>query len=133
MPATVLTCVDLSAMPVGPGPTVVGPLVFKAFDHTGAAVPTTIRTQGTFRGLDCARRLDVTFRRRPAQAICLSIAHWARPAKIDFYGPSGVIATVTIPAAQNVAHEVVATGRAILRVVITAPSDETLLLKFCYG
>jgi hypothetical protein len=51
-----------------------------------------------------------------------------------FFSPAGTnVGTVTLAPTQNVAQEAVCTSPAIQRIVVTPPSDETLLLTLCFG
>ena len=92
-----------------------------------------VKALGTFQGLDAGYRLEVTFR-RPVLAVCMSLVHFARAPKVEFFSSAGTnVGTVTLAPTQKAAQEVVCISKAIQRVVVTAPSDETLLLALCFG
>ena len=136
MPAQLLKCIDFATIPVGPGPNprLIQTVKFAVFDHTGAPLPSSqVKTQGTFQGLDAGFRLEMTFR-RPVRAVCMSLVHFARAPKVEFFSPAGTnVGTVALTPTQNVAQEAVCTSTAIQRIVVTPPSDETLLLALCFG
>ena len=136
MPAQLLKCIDFATIPIGPGPNprVIQTVKFAVFDFAGAPLATSqVKTSGAFQGLDAGFRLEITFR-RPVLAVCMSLVHTARAPKVDFFSPAGAnVGTATLAPTQNVAQEVVCTSRAIQRIVVTAPSDETLLLALCFG
>lgn len=133
MPAQLLKCIDFATVPVGPVPPVIQTVKFAVFDHTGAPLASEVKNWGAFQGLNAGFRLEVTFR-RPVLAVCMSLVHFARAPKVEFFSSAGTnVGTVTLAPTQKVAQEVVCTSKAIQRIVVTAPSDETLLLALCFG
>jgi len=137
MPAQLLKCIDFSTLPVGPGPNPrsISGIKFSVFDHTATLLPTSqIKASGAFVGLDTSFQLEIVFPRRGVKAVCMSLVHTARAPKIAFFSSAGtLVGTATLAATQNVAQEVVCTSASIKRIVVKAPSDETLLLTLCYG
>ena len=136
MPAQLLKCIDFATIPIGlgPNPRLIQAVKFSVFDHTGTPLASSqVKTQGTFQGLDAGFRLEMTFR-RPVRAVCMSLVHFARAPKVGFFSSAGTnVGTVTLAPTQNVAQEAVCTSPAIQRIVVTPPSDETLLLTLCFG
>jgi len=137
MPAALLACIDLNAVPVGPKPnpfSLPPGVTMRVHDHLGAPLPALqIKPWPGGQGADCGFRLEIRLR-RPATAICLGVMHFARAPKVEAFSPAGtLVGSVTVGSAQRVVHHVVLTSRAIARVVITAPSDEALLTDLCMG
>ena len=137
MPAQLLKCLDLGTQPIGsgPNPRVIGGVRFAVFDFAGVLQATSlIQATGVFVGLNCGFKLEITLP-RGVTAVCMRLAHWAKPSKISFLSPAGsTVGTVTLAATQNVAQEVVGSSTAgIKRIIVVPPSDETLLLSLCFG
>jgi hypothetical protein len=59
--------------------------------------------------------------------------HFARPARLEAFNADGSTAgAAAMSAPQNTTETLTVTGASIERAVITAPQDETLLLRFCF-
>ncbi len=133
-----LVCTLFGTMPVGAGPNPrpgSGGTLFLVRGFTGAPMPfTRIRVQasalGVLRGLDCGFSTDVRLS-VPAQQVTLSLAHFSQPATVQVFGASGPGAIATMTPVQGVIQTLTLNGTNIRRVVIRAPRNETLLVRFC--
>lgn len=86
---------------------------------------------GSRRGLDVGFRTELAFG-RPCSSVSLTLVTFARGAKVAAFDRSGqLVARATTTGAQGVAEVVEVRGPGISRVVVDAPSDETLLLQVC--
>lgn len=131
----VSACVDFQAMQPGSGsnPRDEQGLRLEVFDGSGTPTPTTeIRTDGGFTGLHCGFSTRVTFPGGPAQAVQVTLVHLSQPATVQAFsgGVPGPSATMSGP--QGQAETLSLAAPAIDEVVITAPQDETLLLRLCW-
>ena len=69
----------------------------------------------------------------PCSAVEATLVHLAQPARLEAFEVGGASAgAVTMSVGQNTPEILRITGTAIDRAVITAPQDETLLLRFCF-
>lgn len=129
------TCIELSALPPGPGP---NPRIEQgvAFTVDGGANPTQIRSLSgplaTFTGLDVGRKTEIKLP-VPCAAVEATLMTMAQPATFDAFNSDGTPAgSLTMSGAQNVAESLRIPGASIDTAVITAPQSETLLLRFCF-
>ena len=131
-------CIDLSALPIasGPNPLVVQGVSFLVSDYTSTVLPnSTIRTDGGFNGLDAGFTLEITL---PAgsqyQNVALTLVQFATAPKIVAFSGGSAVASGTMTVGQKVAETVTLSvpSPVIDRIVVSPPSDETLLLKLCY-
>jgi hypothetical protein len=125
-PGTQKVCVDLSTVTPasGPSPLTVGAVTF---DVGG---PYQVRPMGTFTGLDVQRHAVVKF--PPSSSIEATLVTFAQPATLQALSGGTPVGTATMSGAQSVAETLTLSGASIDNAVITAPADETLLLRFCY-
>jgi hypothetical protein len=130
------TCIELSALPLGPGP---NPRFEQGVSFTvdgGPPNPTQIRSLSgplaTFTGLDVGRKTDIELP-VPCAAVEATLMTLAQPATFDAINSDGTLAgSLTMSGAQNVAEPLRIPGTSIVNAVITAPADETLLLRLCF-
>jgi hypothetical protein len=128
------TCIEFSALPIGAGP---NPLVeqgvsFNIFDGSGSpAASSSIRTQGSFTGLDVGFRTEVKLPVRCA-AVEATLVTLAAPATLEAFNSDGTSAgTASMSGPQNVAETLRITGTSIDSAIIHA-NGEALLLRFCF-
>jgi hypothetical protein len=95
-------------------------------------VNTQIQTAGAFTGLDVGFRAEAKL---PTQctAVEATLMTRARAAVLEAFNSDGTSAGVaTMTGTQNVAETLRVTGPSIESAVISAPQNETLLLRFCF-
>ena len=69
----------------------------------------------------------------PCVAVEATLVHFSQPAQIEAFEVGGASAgVVTMSVGQRTSEALAITGSAIDRVVIKAPQNETLLLRFCF-
>jgi hypothetical protein len=137
-PAATPVCIKLQAQPVGtgPNPTTIQGVTFQVFNYPGGPpVPTTrIRTQGSppLTGLDAGFRLVIT---PPVSSkVAATLVHYARPAQMQALSSSNaVLGSAVMTAANGVPQQLTLGAPGIGSVVVTSPSDEVMLLDFCYA
>lgn len=102
------------------------------FNFNGMPYPTLrISGIGQVRGLDVGFRTELALL-QPATEVTLTLATFARPALLTAYEADGSLAMkATMSGPRRAPEIVVLTGKALARVVIEAPSDETLLIEVC--
>jgi hypothetical protein len=85
-----------------------------------------------FTGLDVGFRTEIVLP-VPCTAVEATLVHLSQPATLEaFESGGGSAGSLTMTVGQNVAETLRITGSTIDRAVITAPQDETLLLRFCF-
>lgn len=129
-------CIDFSAMNPGQGPnprTEQGAQV-TVHDHTGAPVANTeIQPMGGFVGLDVGFSTEIKLP-EPCNAVEATLVHFSQQAQIEAFDSSGAsVGVETMTVGQGTPETLTISGSDIERVVITAPQDETLLLRFCFS
>jgi hypothetical protein len=128
------TCIDFTALPTGAGPnprTEQG-VQFTVIDFNGTPRPDTqIKTDGGFTGLDVGFSTEIVLP-MPCTAVEATLVTLAAPAAIEAFEGGASAGTTTMSVGQGVPEALRVTGSAIDRVVITAPQNETLLLRFCF-
>lgn len=128
------SCVDFQTLPVMsvPNPWFYQGISFFARDFTGGPLAFPgIRRDGVFTGLNCGWQLEMDLP-SPCNSVELTLAHFSAPAIATAYDASGTaVATAAMSGPQNMAQTLALNGLGITRVVIVAPSDETLLLGLC--
>jgi hypothetical protein len=129
------TCIELSGLAPGAGP---NPLVdqgvaFTVHDPAGSPLPNTqIRIQGAFTGLDVGWTMEVVLP-APCALVEATLVTFAQAATLEAFNSDGTLAgSATMTGTQSVAEVLQVTGASIVRAVITAKADETLLLRFCF-
>ena len=130
------TCIDFAAMPAGagPNPRVEQGVRFTVLDFSGTpAADTDIESMGSaFTGLDVGFTTEIVLP-VPCIAVEATLVHLSQPAQLEAFEVGGASAgAVTMSVGQNTPETLRITGTAIDRAVITAPQDETLLLRFCF-
>lgn len=102
------------------------------FDFKGIRYPTLrISGIGQVRGLDVGFRTELALL-QPTTEVTLTLANFAQPARITAYEADGSLAMKAMMSGrQRTPETVVLTGKALARVVIEAPSDETVLIEVC--
>jgi len=114
---------------------------FTVWDATGVPPPpfalapnSRIQTQGVFTGLDCGFKLEIAILAGTARQVAVKLVHFARPATVEAFESTGALAqSAVMGPTQNTAQLITLVGKSINRVVVTPPSDETLLLEFCHS
>jgi hypothetical protein len=126
-------CADLTALPVGPvsNPLGIGPVSVTVFDYTGAQPPQAqVVSWGGRTGLNVGFRAELALRGCPV--VQLTLAHFAQPATAEAWNADGTYAgSASMGTAQNQPQTLTISGTAITRVVIRAPSNETILMQVC--
>jgi hypothetical protein len=129
------TCIDFAAMPTGngPNPRVEQGVEFTVLDFAGAPTPDTrITAMGGFTGLDVGFSTKIALP-VPCTAVEATLVTFASPASLEgFEAGGGSAGSTTMSVGQGVPETLRITGTAIDSAVITAPNDETLLLRFCF-
>jgi hypothetical protein len=122
------TCIDLGTITPGGGQTATsGPVTF----DVGAGNVAQVRPMGAFTGLDVLRAVEITL--PSASAIEATLVTFAQAAQLEAFDVTGASVGVTkMSGAQGVAETLTLSAPSIVRAVITAPVDETLLLRFCF-
>jgi hypothetical protein len=127
-------CIDFNSYPpqVTPNPWLVGGGSFLALDHAGNPWPSPgIKAMGGFTGLDSGFRMEIMLN-SPCTTIEATLVHFSTASKIEAYNRDGSLAgTAAMSGPERVAETLRIAGAAIETVVILAPQDETLLLRFC--
>ena len=120
--------------PTGSNPLTTSRAKYTVHQFGGAVPPTyTISSWGGTTGLNCGFELEIEVVGDPCPTVSVTLVHFAQPATIEAFNDDGSLAgTKTMTAAQRTAQTFDFSGK-IRRVVITPPSDETLLLEFCCG
>lgn len=129
------TCIDFRPRAgfVGPNPLIEADTTFEVRRHDGSpAAQTQVIQQGNLAGLNCGHRLDISLPCK-ASAVELRLAHFSSPGRVMALNSAGnVVATASIPPQPGVPHVLHLAGQSIVRVVVDAPQDETLLQEICF-
>ena len=118
----------------GPNPRVEQGVGFTVHDFAGTpTADTRITTMGSgFTGLDTGFRTDIVLP-APCSAVEATLVNFSSPATLEAFETGGASAgSQTMTVGQNVPETLRITGTGIDRAVITAPQNETLLLRFCF-
>jgi hypothetical protein len=133
-PPPLRRCVDFRQFPVGNGsnPLNQGWATFQVYNFGGVPAPNSrITTWGGFTGLVSGFSLEILLAASYPE-VELTLVHFAHPATVTAYNATGaVVASATMSGPQHLVETRVLRGTAINRVVVRAPQDETLLLRFC--
>jgi hypothetical protein len=107
-------------------------MFFLVLDFNGTPLTQTdIETHGNYTGLDADHRTEVILP-GAVKTVEVTLMHAADPAEIvALDGAGGVIGTDIMSPTQHQAQTLQITGIGIMKVVIIAPHNEVLLLKFC--
>jgi hypothetical protein len=128
-------CIELGTLAAGPGPNprVEQGVTFHVHDFAGTPVGNThVRTLGAFTGLDVDRRVEIALP-GPCSAVEATLVTFAAPATLEATNSDGSLAgSAKMTGSQQVAETLSLSGASIERAVITAPSGETLLLRWCF-
>ena len=129
------TCTRFDKLEPGRGenPRKQGRLLLEVRDASGArAAQSLVQDIAGIRGLDCGFETIVSLP-VPATAVEVTLVHFAVPAEVEAYDVDGTSAGVArMSAPQRQPESLRLTGAALGRIVIRAPSDETLLLAACF-
>lgn len=139
--ATKRECVSLAELPVrekGPNPLQVQDIEFVALDPNGKPAPSSRVVEmksgnDTVRGVDCARGLEV---RLPCSADFVSVTLLANSPDVyvEAFGASGAsIATSYLQGPQGTLESRSIAAKGIVRLLVHAPHDETLVSEVCYA
>jgi len=129
------TCVDFRGRPPsqGPNPRTEQQVAFEVRDQTGHPLPDTrVDKWGADSGLNCGHALDITL---PCTStyVDLTLSLFSRSATVVAFDDNGSFASqAQIPAGQHTPQTIRLTGRAIMRLRVTAPQNETLLHALCF-
>lgn len=133
-----IQCASWSVMPVGP---VANPLthdgnVYNFLDHVGNPwlLPRVV-TMGGFTGLDMGFQTRIKLG-QPVTDVILALVHFAQPARVEGYDQGGqLVAQAQMSGPQQQIESLVLQpqgGAVMQEVVVIAPQDETLLVRFCW-
>jgi hypothetical protein len=129
------TCIDFRSRAgfVGPNPLIEADTTFEVRGHDGSpAAQTQVIQSGTLAGLHCGHRLEILLPCK-ASAVELTLAHFSSPGRLLALNSAGsVVATATLPTQQGLPHVLHLSGQDIVRVMVEAPQDETLLHEVCF-
>ncbi|MEO7086791.1 MAG: hypothetical protein ABI442_05435, partial [Gemmatimonadaceae bacterium] len=130
-----LQCVDFSKLSTKNHAAIdtIDGLSLVAFDTHGRRRPHVLqRTIGNMHGVDVVERLDISLP-APSRRVVVTLVSFAKAAKLTALDVSGrVLASKTFHALQRHAGTITLAASGIARVRIDTPSDETLLLRFCW-
>lgn len=129
------TCIDFQNFPAGQdkNPRTEKGAVFLVRDFSGLPKPhTSISSSGNFKGLDCGVALEIELPRAVSQ-VTLTLVHFSAPAQVEVFDANGIsVGAASMSNQQRVAQTLELKSRGIKRVVVRAPQNEALLLKFCF-
>jgi hypothetical protein len=106
-------------------------MILEVHDFAGNRFGATRIVQwGGYRGLDVGFRTVVAL---PAgsRAVELTLVHFSRPARVRAFNADGSSSSASMSGPQATPETLRLTGKSIIRLVIDAPQDETLLLALC--
>lgn len=132
-------CLDFAAMPLGvqPNPWIQGGWSFGGFDFRGDPLPnlaihTLSSATASFTGLSFGRELDITNVAFFCDSIEVTLVSVAAQAEVSTYDSAGaVLETQTMSVPWGTIETLRLRGQNVAKLVIRAPSEETLLLKLC--
>lgn len=131
-PDVKLVCLDFGKSPnrIDKNPRVEGGLQFEVFGAGGAPLNSTnIRQYESFVGLDCSFRTEIMLG-KPSQIAELKLVTFASEVRAIGFNKDGTVVTaVTTIFKQAESIRLIGTG--IIRIMIEAKSNETLLLAIC--
>jgi hypothetical protein len=129
------TCTRFEKLEPGRGenPRKQGRLRLEVRDASGArASHSIVQEIAGLRGLDCGFETTILLP-VPSSAVEVTLVHFARPAEVEAFEVDGTRAgVIRMAAAQRQPESLRLTGAALERIVIRAPSNETLLLAVCF-
>jgi hypothetical protein len=128
-----LSCVDFrSSVPGdGPNPRSERGFRFLVFDSSGSPEPNTqISSIGGFIGLNCRFRAEVRLP-DPASMVEVTTVTGAAPPVIEAFDASGALVDSVMGTGGGTPETIRLTGDGIVRIVITAPQNELILLELC--
>ncbi len=129
------TCVELGALPQGPGsnPRTEQGVGFTVYDDAAGTLAgnTQIRTLGMSAGLDVGYSTEI---RLPVACALVeaTLMTQAQPAVLEGFSGATPVGADKMTGAQNVEETLRVPGPSIDRAVITAKAHETVLVRFCY-
>lgn len=127
-------CLDLRGIPRGAygNPWTVQDHTFQVFDHTGSPVAEAeIRTFGAFTGLDASFRTEVDLPDASTTSVDITLVHFSTAPTVEALDAAGNTvdaATMTVAATPET---LTLHGAGIVKLVVTPPQDETLILEIC--
>lgn len=128
-------CIDFRTAQVRrcPNPRVEQGVTFEGRDRQGRRVSwSEVKTKDGFTGLDCGFKLEIRLE-QPSSSVQLSLVHFAVPAKIEVFGPTGErVETAGMSVPKGQAETFSFKGKNISRLSVDAPLGETLLPEFCF-
>jgi hypothetical protein len=130
------TCIDFRPQTgqVGPNPLVEKETSFEVRGHDGVpAAQTRVVASANLGGLNCGFRLDIGLPCK-ANEVEATLSHRSSPARLQALdGAGNIVASASLQPQQGVAQTVLLSGQGIVRVVIDAPQNETLLHEICFS
>lgn len=128
-------CIDLRPAPQGskPNPWIYGGVSFFGRDFNGVPLANlSVRTDGGFTGLDSGWETAISLANSPCDSIEITLVTFSNPARVTTYDAGGTaLETKTMSVAPQVPETLRFHGQNVVRLVVAAPSDETLLLSLC--
>jgi len=117
----------------GPNPLVEKDTKFEVRGHDGApATQTKVDAWANLAGLNCGFRLEITLPCK-AGAVELTLSHFSSPGRLRaLNGAGNVVATASVQPQQGVPQTLQLTAQDIVRIIVDAPQDETLLHEICF-
>jgi hypothetical protein len=126
-------CADFRTFAIGsyPNPWVVAGASYLVRDHTGAVLPAAeVRSDGGHTGLNSGFSLEIV-PAAPVSSARLTLVHFATPPKVEAFAGGVVVDSQTMTAAGGTPETLTFAAAGIDRLVVTPPSNETLLLELC--
>ncbi len=128
-------CIDFRNAPLGSelNPWSYQGVPFFGTNFDGTPLPTLdVRTDGGFTGLNCGYGLEITWTNSSCDFIEITLVSFAQRAEVTTYdGTGAVLETKKMTAPQMTAETLHLHGQNVVKVVVIAPSNETLLLAIC--
>jgi hypothetical protein len=93
---------------------------------------TQIQAIGGFVGLNCGSQTEIALP-APAPSIEVTVVHSSSPPRVEAFNSDGSSAGTATAGGPGQAHTLTLSGPAIARVVVTAPNNEALITRFCFG
>jgi hypothetical protein len=126
-------CLDFTGFTQGsyPNPWSIGGHLFDVGDPSGATLPSAdVTSWGGHTGLNAGWDTKITLG-APAGDVDITLVHFSAPATVTAYDATATAvdsATMTLSATPETLH---LSGAGITTLVVTAPSNETLILEIC--
>jgi hypothetical protein len=118
---------------VGPNPVVFENVRFEVRRHDGQPeAQTRVDDWANLAGLNCGFRLEITLP-CAAHSVELTLSHFSSPGRVSGIDAAGnSVAVMSMQPQPRVPQTLQLKGKGIVRVIVDAPQDETLLHKICF-